>query len=167
MPARTSFAPFKDLFGMTDVMNALFDDRLLAGGGGYDQGVWIPLNVAESTNGFLLQAAVPGVTAEDLTVTFQDNILTVSGEFKAPQWGDGAEQPRYHRMEWRPARFARSITFPTQVDADAIQTQLQNGVLSVFIPKAEAVKPRRIKITNGGTQAGKELGSDRGEAHAQ
>jgi len=160
MPARTSFAPFKDLLSMTDVMNTLFDDRSTGGSIGYDQGVWIPFNVAESTQGYLLQAAVPGVAPDNLEITFQDNVLTVSGEFTPPQWDAGTEQPRYHRLEWRPGRFARSVAFPSQVEPDSIQTQLRNGVLSVFIPKAEASKPRKITIMRGATPTGEALGNE-------
>ncbi|GAC1551377.1 MAG: Hsp20/alpha crystallin family protein [Herpetosiphon sp.] len=146
------FAPWKDLVGMTDVMNTLFDDRLSSRVAGYDQSLPVPLNIAETSNGFLIQVAVPGVTPEDLDVTFQNNAVTISGEFKQPQWTDGKEKPIFHRLEWRAGRFARAISFPTHIEVDGVQTQLTNGVLSIFVPKAEAAKPRKVQIASGAVE---------------
>jgi HSP20 family protein len=81
--------------------------------------------------------------AEDLNLTFENGVLTISGEVK--QQNEQRER-NYHRVERRFGRFSRSITFPSTVRGDTIEASLEHGVLTLNIPKAEEVKPRKIAI---------------------
>ena len=140
--------PFNDLLTFRDAMNAMFDDSATTG---RTQALAMPLDVSETSNGFVVEIAVPGVKPEDIDITLQDNVLTISGEVRQSQ--NTGEKPNYHRVERRYGRFARSISLPTQIQSDAVQANLEHGVLRLELPKAEAVKPRKITVSGGQTNS--------------
>ncbi len=100
------------------------------------------LDLSETDNSFLVEMAVPGLKAEDLTVTVENNVLTIKGEMHKTS----EENRTYHRVERRYGSFQRSITLPSRVKSDEIEATLSDGVLRLEIPKAEESKPRRIAI---------------------
>ena len=88
-----------------------------------------------------------GVSADDLDITLEDGLLTIQGERHVNS--ESSEQ--YHRVERRYGSFRRSITLPSQVQADAIEASFENGVLGVrVVPKAEEAKPKKITVRAGG-----------------
>jgi HSP20 family protein len=106
----------------------------------------MPLDVVEDENGFVVKASIPGVKPEDLEITYNNHILTIKGEVKDEQ---NVEEARYHLRERRYGRFERSLQLPTRVDPDQIEAAYDAGVLSLRLPKAEEVKPKRIAIKGG------------------
>jgi len=112
--------------------------------------VWRPtVDLHENSDGFIVDAELPGLKKEDVQINFQDGTLSISGERKyayEKKGEDGAKDESCHRMERFYGRFHRSFTFPTAVDADKIRASFDNGVLKVVVPKAEVVKPRQIEI---------------------
>ena len=109
--------------------------------------VGVDLNVYEHENGFSVEASVPGLKPEDLDITLQDNVLTISGEFRQEAPAQGTTT---HRTERRYGRFSRSVALPTQVKSDAVSANLEHGILRMDIPKAEQVKPRKIAVQLSG-----------------
>jgi len=103
----------------------------------------IALDVAENDDNYLVKATVPGVNPDDLEITLEDDVLTLKGEFLREE---EAEDVKYHVRERRYGSFNRSIRFPVSVNGDAVEATYTNGILSLNIPKAEAVKPKRITI---------------------
>jgi HSP20 family protein len=103
----------------------------------------LALDVAEKDDAFIVKASVPGVPAEDVEVTLTDNVLTIKGEMKADK---EINEENYHLRERRFGSFMRSVTLPTAVDADKIEAVNENGVLTLTLPKAEAVKPKKIEV---------------------
>lgn len=103
----------------------------------------VALDVLEGDDGYVVKASLPGVNADDVELTFEDNVLTIKGEVKQDETVDEA---RYHVRERRFGSFSRSIRFPVWVNGDAIEAGYENGVLSLNVPKAEEVKPKRIEI---------------------
>jgi HSP20 family protein len=103
----------------------------------------IAVDVAENENGYLVKASLPGLSVDDVEVTLEDNVLTLKGEMKADET---IEDEQYHVRERRYGSFSRSIRFPMLVNGDAVAAKFENGVLSLQVPKAEEVKPRRITI---------------------
>jgi HSP20 family protein len=69
--------------------------------------------------------------------------LSISGERKIESESDGV---KYHRREREAGNFSRMITLPTEIDPDRIEARLKDGILTIRVPKAEAVKPRQISI---------------------
>lgn len=163
MATLNRYTPFGDLLSLRDAMNSLFEDTLATtNGNNQNQPLGIALDIYETTNGFVVEAALPGVKPENVDITIQDNVLTISGEVRPSI--NQSEKPNYHRVERRYGRFARSISLPTQIQTDGVQANLEHGVLRLELPKAEAVKPRKISIksSNAATAVDVEQSNERG-----
>jgi HSP20 family protein len=112
---------------------------------------WTPAtDLAETADAYVLRADLPGLRPEDVTIELENRVLSISGERRA----ETSEQAvGYHRVERSFGAFRRSLTLPAGVDAEAITAAFDQGVLTVRVPKPEAVKPRRVSIAiEGGTQ---------------
>jgi HSP20 family protein len=105
----------------------------------------IALDVAEKDETYLVTATVPGVNPDDMEITLEDGVLTLKGEIKN---NEEVEEAKYHVRERRFGSFNRSIRFPMAVNSEAVQATYNNGILSLNIPKSEAVKPKRITINS-------------------
>ena len=106
---------------------------------------WAPaIDIAQNDDAVTVRAEVPGLTAEEITLSVQDDTLTISGEKK-----DSSEQSKenYYHVERSYGRFQRVLTLPTDIDAEKIEATCKDGVLTVRLPKAERVKPRKIAVT--------------------
>jgi len=99
------------------------------------------LNVWTNQDGALVTAELPGVDEADLDISVTGSNLTLRGERKA---GGDCE---YHRQERDLGKFVRTVELPFQVDAGKVQAKLAKGILEVRLPRAEADKPRKIRIT--------------------
>ncbi|MFO7664350.1 MAG: Hsp20/alpha crystallin family protein [Chloroflexota bacterium] len=107
-------------------------------------GSWsLALDVAENGDFFTVKASLPGMTPEDLNVTLEDNVLTIQGELREDET---IEEESYHIRERRYGSFSRSLRFPVPVNANNIEAAYENGILTLSVPKAEEVKPKRIEI---------------------
>ena len=131
--------PIRDLLGVEDEF-----DRLL--GRTNARSAWVPaLDVHESEDRFEVTLDLPGLEPGDVTVTFEDGVLTVSGKRELSTEEHGKT---FHRIERSYGSFARSIRLPHTADGDRIVATFDKGVLSVAVPKAEAAKPRTIEVTS-------------------
>lgn len=101
------------------------------------------INIAENANETVLVAELPGVHKDDVRISLEKDILTISGERKQQAIPEKAE---WLRNEIRTGEFSRSVRLPKGVDHSKISAELTNGVLRVVLPKAEEVKPREIKV---------------------
>jgi HSP20 family protein len=104
------------------------------------------INLAEDAQNVYVEALAPGVDPDKIELTIVRNVLTISGEKPAPQ---GIAREQFHRNERAAGRFVRTIELTTEVDPDKVQAQYTNGLLVVTMPKAEAAKPRQIKVAVG------------------
>jgi HSP20 family protein len=106
------------------------------------QAIWTPLaDVTETADAFLVDVDLPGVRADEVTVEATGNELIVSGEFKVnPR--DGAARSRGRRV----GRFEYRTTLPQNADVDRISAELNDGILTIRIPKREAAKSRRVTV---------------------
>ena len=85
----------------------------------------------------------PVRTPDALDLSIDQNKLTLRGGRELPAEGEGVS---FHRRERRAGTFARTITFPADIDADRVGASYRNGVLTVTVPKAPEAKPRRIDV---------------------
>jgi HSP20 family protein len=107
------------------------------------QAAWNPaVDVVEEKDKVLVKVEVPGVDEKDLRVTFEDGLLTVSGERQFERKDDR----NYHRIERAYGSFTRTFSLPRSVDAAQIVASYRNGVLEVEIPKKEEARPKQIEI---------------------
>ena len=151
MATVTRWDPFQDMLSLREAMSQLMEESFVqptAAQGGKN---FVPaLDLSETAEGYLVEAALPGVKPEDVEITVENNVLTIKGETRQ----EVDEQKRnFHRVERRFGSFQRTIGLPTTVKADAIQASLTNGVLRLEIPKAEEVKPRKISVNVGENKA--------------
>ena len=96
---------------------------------------WAPMvDVKETADEITVHAELPGLNPEDVNVTVQNGVLTISGE-KHDQREEGKADANYHMLERRYGRFERSFTLPSTVVSDDVKAHFQNGVLSITLPK--------------------------------
>ena len=112
-----------------------------------DSNGWTPaVDIRETNEAFVVEAELPGMSKGDVDVTFEDSVLTISGERTFEDEGDEGEEKNYRRIERRYGSFSRSFTLPREVNGDAVKAAFKDGLLTVTVPKKEQVKPRTIKI---------------------
>jgi HSP20 family protein len=105
---------------------------------------WLPAcDVFEDRDAVKIVAEVPGVRAEDVKISLENNLLTIRGEKK--QHAEEKSE-RVHRYERTYGTFERAFSLPASVDPDKIAASYANGVLTVTIPKAERARPREIPV---------------------
>lgn len=92
---------------------------------------------------------VPGLTADDVTIELEEDVLTVRGERPLPYKSDEQQGKVWQRVERGFGKFERVLSLPSGLDPDAISASLSDGVLTLHIPKPEERKPRRVQIATG------------------
>jgi HSP20 family protein len=127
------------------------DFSRLVGGG--TTPAFLPLaDVRVTQDDVMVRMDVPGMTADDLEIELQEDVLTIRGERKDPWRGGETDNGTWHRVERAFGRWERSLRLPAGLDPDAIEANLADGVLTMRIPKPEPLKPRRIAITKQAEQ---------------
>lgn len=142
----TRWDPFADLRG---TMDRLFDEgfsrpwRLIPASNAEGYEATFPVEVSQTEGDIEIKAALPGVKPEDVEITVQNDVLTIKAEHK-----DTTEEQKrdYYRREIRYGSFHRAMTLPVSVDSDKAEAKFENGVLSLKLPKAEALRPKQIKV---------------------
>jgi HSP20 family protein len=106
---------------------------------------WVPpVDIQETTDGYRLQAELPGLTKDDINITLENNVLRLSGERKFER---DAKKENFQRIERTYGAFTRAFALPQQVNSEGVQAAFENGVLTITVPKAEQAKPRKIAIS--------------------
>ena len=103
----------------------------------------LALDVHENNDTYTIVADLPGVNADDISIQFQDDVLTISAE---TQQEKNESNGNMLIQERRYGKTSRSLRFPVHVNSTAVEADYNNGVLTVTVPKAEEVKPRRISV---------------------
>ena len=132
--------PARELASMEiDRLNHMLNDFY---GGGRS---WMPaVDIFETKDSeFVVKAELPDMKREDIAVTFENGVLTLTGDRKAEF---DANEGTYHRSERAYGRFSRAFTLPATVDATRIQAAYKDGVLTVRVPQREEAKPRQITV---------------------
>ena len=121
-------------------------DRLFGPASNGPSSGWSPIvDARETDEEFLVSAELPGLTKDDVEVTVENGVLSLSGE-KREESEEGDTDSGRRILERRYGRFQRSFTLPRGVDAEQVEAHLSDGVLTVKLPKAQASKARRIEI---------------------
>ena len=122
--------------------NLAQSDRVARNLGMAHSDVHIPLDVKDEKEAFVLSAIIPGLSAEDINIEILNDTVTISGEFKR----DVDEEETYLRTERPTGNFYRSLRFATKLEADKAEANLENGILSLRIPKVPEAQPKNIKV---------------------
>ena len=126
--------PFAGLADLREEMNRLF---------GGDAGYVPSIDIVEEKDNFLVRVDLPGLSKDDVSVTLQDNFLTIKGERKAEAESKDAN---YYRRERVYGSFSRTFELPGTVDPKKIDAHFRDGVLHVTLPKTEEAKPKQIEV---------------------
>jgi HSP20 family protein len=130
---------------LRDAMNQLFEQSVVrpftrnGNGNGYQ---YLPLDIYETENSFVVNAYVPGVTAENLDITTQENTVTI----RAEQPTEAHENVRYYLRERPRGTWLRSFRLPVAIDTEHIEASLEQGVLVLTLPKAPEARPHKVTI---------------------
>jgi HSP20 family protein len=135
--------PYRRMAMMRNMMNRWFDDNM-ADQTPAEREMMLAVDVKTSDESYDITALVPGLNADDLDIEVLNNTVTIRGQFKTA----GDEQEKYLLCELPEGRFSRVISLPTETDASKVEATIKNGVLSLHIPKAEAARPKSIKVTS-------------------
>lgn len=133
--------PFRELENLYSQMGRWMDSAF----GRLDgtASAWSPLaDVSETDDAYVVEVELPGVKRDDVTIDLVGSELVVSGEHREKE-RQGLLRHRTRRV----GRFHYRVQLPEAVDGDDVEARLEDGVLSIHVPKSEAAKPRRIAIT--------------------
>jgi HSP20 family protein len=100
----------------------------------------LAVDAREEDDAFVVNALVPGLKSEDLNIQILDDVVTISGEFKADEGG-------YLVRELPHGSFRRTLHLSAPLEADNAEAKIVDGVLTLRLPKAETVRPKVIKVT--------------------
>ena len=132
---------YRRMSAMRQAMNRVIDDTMVDQSPS-EREMLLAVDVQSVDDAYDITALVPGLDAEDLDIEVLNNTVTIRGEFKLC----GEEQAKYLVCELPNGRFGRVISLPTATDPDKVEATIKNGVLSLHVPKAEADRPKAIKV---------------------
>lgn len=135
--------PYYRPIRLTEMMDRLFDETLTRGYSAPAETLSVPLDVQAKDDEYVIYASVPGLKAEDLEIEVLGNTVTLRGEVFAPA---PEEKASWLLQERAGGKFSRSLTLPAELDSAKVDASLENGVLSLRLPKAEAARPKAIKV---------------------
>jgi HSP20 family protein len=132
--------PIRELQEMNEMMDRFFDEPALRRER-YSRAWRMPVDAYSTDDAIVLMAELPGVSEEDVNITLENNVLTISGAFKPRE-----DDQNFFLKERFSGRFERVLSIGTPVNVSAAEASFENGILTLTLPKAEEVKPRTIQI---------------------
>ena len=159
--------PFgQDFVVLRDAMNQLLEESFVPSRGSRSSGSNgttvrpLPLDVYATQEEAVIIAAVPGMSPQDLEVTIDQNVVTLSGTVPTAAESEQGKGATWYLHELWHGQFRRSVTLPFEVDAGKADASFENGIVRIVLPKAERAKPHKIAIKTGsGQQEAIEAGS--------
>lgn len=140
MTTRVRWNPAREMAAMQNVMDQWFENgrqTVTANN--------LPLDVYETDGGYVIYTALPGVSPEDIHVSVEDDVLTISGEVAKPAFEE-KDNVRTLAQERTTGKFTRSVRVSTPVESDKIEAAYENGLLKLTLPKTPAAQPRQIPV---------------------
>jgi HSP20 family protein len=138
-----SLSPYRDMLSLRDAMDQLFDQSFIRPYMTDGAGFGLSVDVRAEGDDYVITAAVPGLKPEDLNVEVLGDTVVLKGELKQER---EENEKSYLLRERRYGRFSRSITLPTVLNAGKADASIENGVLTLRVPKADEAKPKAISI---------------------
>lgn len=138
--------PFRELMTLREAMDRLFEDSFVHPSRFFTalREVEVPaLDVYQTPNEVVVKAALPGLKPEDVSIDITGDTLTIKGEHKAEE---EIKKEDYLYQERRYGAFSRTVALPSGLKTDKAEATMEDGVLTLTIPKAEEVKPKVIKV---------------------
>lgn len=136
-----AFDPFSALYDFQQALESTRSSDWL-GQSTSGSGSFPAVNVFSKDDNCMIIAELPGVKKSDIDVNVKGKQVRITGK-KEISYGDNVS---VHRRERESGNFDRTLTFPIEIDADNVKAEYQDGILAVYLPRAEADKPRSVKI---------------------
>lgn len=138
--------PWSSTVPLTDIVDKVFGDTSVGPwhlheflGGSYH---FFPADILETKDYVIVKARLPGMNVEDIDISLEGDLLTIKGEYKEAEGKDLT----YFRREMRYGSFCRSFTLPVSVKSDKVVANLDNGILTIQLPKEETARTKTIKV---------------------
>ncbi len=144
----TRLDPFASALSLRDAMDRLFAESFVSPRGLLSSDMFagalaaLPIDMYETQDEVVVTAVLPGLKSEDVNIQFEDGRLIVDANLPAPK----VENATWYYRELPSGSYHREITLPIAVDTNKVEATLQNGLLTLQLPKAEAVKPKKIQV---------------------
>lgn len=140
------FSPFREMMTLREAMDRVFEDSLVRPWAGWRRGtpeepLRLPVDVYTTPEEIVVVASLPGILPEEVDITLEGDTLTIRGELRQP-----LDNVDYLFQERPYGSFSRSLMLNVPVDAERVEAVFENGVLTLTLPKADAVKPKSIKV---------------------
>jgi HSP20 family protein len=134
-------SPYRRMAAMREAMNRMFEDSI-GESASHEREMMLAVDVIANDEAYEIVALVPGLEADDVNIEVLNNTVTLRGEFKST----AKEDDKFLVDELPAGRFSRVVTLPTALDPSKAEANVKNGVLFLRIPKAEAHRPKSIKV---------------------
>lgn len=134
-------SPYRRMTSLREAMNRLMEDTI-AETTPSEREMMLAVDVQAEDEAYVITALIPGLDAENLNIEILNNTVSLRGEFKSTE----KENFKYLTCELPSGRFSRVITLPTTLDTSKAEATIKNGVLTLRVPKAEAHRPKTIKV---------------------
>ena len=136
--------PIRDMAAMQGAFDRLFEENRRGVRANVNANS-LPLDVHETEQAYIIHAVVPGINADAVNISLHDDVLTIAGE--VPQFS--LENSKALLIERNYGKFQRSLRLPQTVDVSAVEAQIENGVLTLTLPKSPEAQPRVIPVKAG------------------
>jgi HSP20 family protein len=144
---RTRWNPFKELQELETRWQSIFPLWTATGNGGKEAmtvAEWSPLvDIMEDEKEYLIKVELPEMKKEEVKLTVENDVLTISGERKCAKEEKGE---KHHRIERAYGSFLRSFSLPEDADGSKVSADYKDGILRVHLPKSEKAKPKAIEV---------------------
>ncbi len=152
--------PVTTVFSVRDAVDRIFTESVSPA---ISQSIWsangtgaraqLPLDVYANGDDVVILAAIPGVTPDEIEITAERNVVTLSGEIRNAVTSEEAKDARWYLHELPRGTFRRSVRLPFEVDSAKAEARFENGMLRLTLPKAEVAKPRQIRVQVTGAES--------------
>jgi HSP20 family protein len=142
----TRWEPLREMEEFQNRLSTLFGRPQRRGNGREEITLpeWTPLaDITEDEKEYLIKAELPEMKKDDVKVTVENGVLTISGERKFEK---EEKKKKYHRVERGYGTFMRSFTLPDDADFNKVNAEFKGGVLTVHVPKSEHAKPKQVEV---------------------
>jgi len=142
----TRWDPLRDMITMRQAVDRMLDETFARGTETRGTGAWLlPMDAYITDEAIVIRADVPGIKPEEIEITLEGDTLAIRGEIRREE----DSQRKYVLLERPTGKFERTLNINTPIDHEGVEANFKDGVLTLTLPKAEAVKPRQITVKSG------------------
>jgi HSP20 family protein len=139
--------PLNEMVSLRERLNRLFDDSFFPTDWNKDDvamAIWSPaIDMLEKNDHLVIKAELPGIEKKDISLDLKEGVLTLKGERKHE---NEVQDGNFYRREMSYGKFQRSFRLPADVDPEKITAELENGLLTIEVPKPEQSRPKQITV---------------------